>query len=158
VVDRLESNRAGEASHAFAVSDGSSPLGAPSTAPDPNEVPRLQEVGVGLELPRQDAFVERVQGAIGAALAAGGVTASDVAGRLAVSEATLRRRLREVGLSYQTLLDEIRYQLAERYLRQTDMDVAEVAFSLGFADPSSFGRAFKRWSGLTPLEFRRGGP
>lgn len=114
------------------------------------EVERMLE-----ELPRQDSFVARVQNTISNALARGDVTASEVAQRLAVSETTLRRRLREAEMTYQGLLDDVRFRLAQRYLRQTDMDVAEVAFSLGFSDPSSFGRAFKRWSGRTALEFRR---
>ena len=71
-----------------------------------------------------------------------------------MSGRTLQRRLSERGLSYQSLIDQARRQLAQRLLRETDYSLAEVAFMTGFAEQSSFTRAFKRWAGQTPRSYR----
>ncbi|MEJ7734633.1 MAG: AraC family transcriptional regulator [Polyangiaceae bacterium] len=76
------------------------------------------------------------------------------AARLAMSGRTLRRRLADEGTTYQKVIDEVRCELARRYLRSDDLAVGAVAFLLGFSEPSTFHRAFKRWTGKTPLEFR----
>ncbi len=77
-----------------------------------------------------------------------------VAQALHLSERTLQRRLHDEGSSFQRLLDDTRRDLAGQYLAQADMALLEVAYLLGFADPSNFYRAFKRWYRLTPSEFR----
>lgn len=77
-----------------------------------------------------------------------------VAQALHLSQRTLQRRLREEGTSYQQLLDDTRRELAEQYLGQVDLTLLEVAYLLGFADPSNFFRAFRRWFGETPGEYR----
>ena len=66
----------------------------------------------------------------------------------------MQRRLQEEGTSYQQLLDDTRRELAEQYLGQVDLTLLEVAYLLGFADPSNFFRAFRRWFGETPGEYR----
>jgi AraC-like DNA-binding protein len=78
-----------------------------------------------------------------------------VARRLAMSERTLRRRLEEEGTSFRELLDQTRAELARGYLRDPNLALSEVAFLLGFSEPSAFHRAFRRWTGQTPAEFRR---
>ncbi len=78
----------------------------------------------------------------------------DLAKRLGTTERTIRRRLDEQGTSYRELLDETRSELARSYIRDRRMPLAEVAFMLGFTDPSAFHRAFKRWTGTTPKSFR----
>lgn len=88
------------------------------------------------------------------ALSEGVPLLSDVAGHLGMSGRTLQRRLSELGYSYQTLVDESRRQLAERLLRQTDYSLVEIAFMTGFSEQSAFARAFKRWAGQTPRNFR----
>jgi AraC-like DNA-binding protein len=77
-----------------------------------------------------------------------------VAQTLHLSQRTLQRRLQEEGTSYQQLLDDTRRELAEQYLGQVDLTLLEVAYLLGFADPSNFFRAFRRWFGETPGEYR----
>lgn len=96
----------------------------------------------------------RVQSCVSRALSEGVPTISGVARQLGMSGRTLQRRLAEDGLSYQSLVDASRRQLAERLLRQTDYSLAEVAFMTGFAEQSSFTRAFKRWAGQTPRSYR----
>lgn len=77
-----------------------------------------------------------------------------VAQTLHLSQRTLQRRLQEEGTSYQQLLDDTRRELAEQYLGQVDLTLLEVAYLLGFADPSNFFRAFRRWFDETPGEYR----
>ena len=67
---------------------------------------------------------------------------------------TLQRRLQEEGSSFQQLLDDTRRDLAVQHLAQPDLAPLEIAYLLGFADPSNFYRAFKRWFGVTPGEYR----
>ena len=77
-----------------------------------------------------------------------------VAGALRMSTRTLQRRLQEEGNSFQQLLDETRRELALQYLGQPQLTLLEVAYLLGFADPSNFFRAFKRWFGMPPGQYR----
>lgn len=77
-----------------------------------------------------------------------------VAQALHLSQRTLQRRLQEEGTSYQQLLDDTRRELAEQYLGQVSLTLLEIAYLLGFADPSNFFRAFRRWFGETPGEYR----
>ena len=77
-----------------------------------------------------------------------------VAQSLHLSERSLQRRLDEEGTSFQQLLDDTRRTLAEQYLARADLALLEVAYLLGFADPSNFFRAFKRWFAITPGEYR----
>ena len=67
---------------------------------------------------------------------------------------TLSRRLEEFGTSFREIADEIRFEIAQQLLRQTSLDVGEIAASLGYARASAFTRAFRRWSGSTPTIWR----
>ena len=82
-------------------------------------------------------------------------TLETAATRLGVSARTLRRRLQEEGTTFQDTLDETRCELAKRHLGEDKLPLGEVAFLLGFSEPSAFHRAFKRWTGQTPLSYRR---
>jgi len=77
-----------------------------------------------------------------------------VAQALHLSQRTLQRRLQEEGTSFQSLLDDTRRELAEQYLAQPTMTLLQIAYLLGFADPSNFFRAFRRWFNVTPGEYR----
>lgn len=101
-----------------------------------------------------DSLPRRVQIRISRSLSEGVPTISDVAGHFGMSGRTLQRRLSESGDSFQSLVDEARRQLATRLLEETDYSLAEVAFMTGFAEQSSFTRAFKRWAGQTPRSYR----
>ncbi|NUO53986.1 MAG: helix-turn-helix domain-containing protein [Polyangiaceae bacterium] len=78
-----------------------------------------------------------------------------VAKKLKVTPRTLQRRLSDEGASYQTVLDELRADLADRYLETEGLSVTEVAFLLGYAEASSFARAYRRWKGTSPIQTRR---
>jgi len=79
-----------------------------------------------------------------------------VAGELNITAATLRRRLSEEGASYQGIKDQLRRDLAISYLSDSDRSVMDIALELGFSERSAFHRAFRKWTGASPGEFRRG--
>lgn len=81
--------------------------------------------------------------------------AGEIAERFALSERTLHRRLSEEGTRFSALVDKARYRRACQLLADRTMSVEAIAFTMGFAEPSSFSRAFKRWSGMGSLEYRR---
>ena len=72
-----------------------------------------------------------------------------------MSERTLRRRLREEGTSFSKVVTRVRRQLALKHLDSPDLTVSEIAYLLGFSDPTAFHRAFRSWESCTPLEYRR---
>ncbi|MEJ2602832.1 MAG: AraC family transcriptional regulator ligand-binding domain-containing protein [Gammaproteobacteria bacterium] len=79
----------------------------------------------------------------------------EVAGRLNISRRTLIRRLKREGTSYRRILDEVHRSLAHEYLVSTRWAVAEIGYRLGYQDAANFGRAFRRWYGMAPGEYRR---
>lgn len=83
-------------------------------------------------------------------------TMQQVADSMQMSVRTLRRRLADEGVVFEALADDARRVLAEELLHTTDMTVEDIAERLGYAEPSCFSRAFKRWSGLSPRHFRQG--
>jgi AraC-like DNA-binding protein len=78
-----------------------------------------------------------------------------VAKRLYRSRSTLQRQLSAEGTNYREILESTRRQLAEHYLRDGDHTLAQIAFMVGFADQSNFARAFKRWTGFSPGQYRK---
>ena len=75
---------------------------------------------------------------------------------LAVSTRTLTRRLQEEGVSFRQLLAEVREKLACAWLRESELSLHEVAYLLGYSEPSTFFRSFRKWTGHTPAAWRRG--
>lgn len=95
---------------------------------------------------------------LAALLSTGGehcLSASEAARQLALSERTLHRRLAEEGTRFSEMVDEARYRRARELLADRRMTIESIAFAVGFAEPSSFSRAFKRWSGMGAAQFRR---
>jgi AraC-like DNA-binding protein len=82
-------------------------------------------------------------------------TAATVARQLRMSARTLNRRLGSEGVTFGAIMDQLRHELALRYIGTRDMSLREVSSRLGFSHPESFHRAFKRWTGQTPLEYKR---
>ncbi len=81
-------------------------------------------------------------------------SASSVAQKLAISTRTLSRKLRDEDVAFAEILEETRASLARRYLAERDLPVSEIAWLLGYGEVSSFTHAFKRWTGMTPRQFR----
>ncbi len=78
-----------------------------------------------------------------------------VSGSLCVSERSLKRRLQEAGTHFQTLLDEARFQMAKNLIGEGKLPLQQISNALGFAEPAAFTRAFRRWAGCSPSQFRR---
>jgi AraC-like DNA-binding protein len=106
-------------------------------------------------LPAGEAPLARVRRVVAEELRLGTPSAATVAKRLHASVRSLQRLLAEHGTSFRDLVDELRRELAERYLAEPTISVTEAAFLLGFSEPSAFHRAFRRWRGTTPEAFRR---
>jgi AraC-like DNA-binding protein len=98
---------------------------------------------------------QRVRAALHEALPSGLMAMDIVSRKLAVSKRTLQRRLEDEGTSYLTVLRHTRESLARHYLQHTAVPIAEIAFLLGFGEPSSFFRAFRDWTGQSPEALRR---
>jgi AraC-like DNA-binding protein len=107
------------------------------------------------KIPTGARFSQRVRACVRSMLPLGGLTADSVAAQFCMSNRTLRRRLKEEATSYQEILDDVRAELSCHYLAKEKRGIDEVAFLLGFSDPSAFTKAFRRWTGRTPAEFVR---
>jgi AraC-like DNA-binding protein len=79
----------------------------------------------------------------------------ELAAEMSMTPATMRRRLNEEGESYQSIKDQLRRDLAISYLSHSNRSVMDIALELGFAERSAFHRAFRKWTGASPAEFRR---
>ncbi len=78
----------------------------------------------------------------------------EVASEMHMSSRTLKRKLQQLGTSYQKLLDELREGRAVEYLAQSGRSVDGIALALGYSDASNFARAFRRWTGKSPSDYR----
>ena len=105
--------------------------------------------------PTENRFVVSVRTAIGNAMKDGEPKVTDVAAAISVSVRTLQRRLGEAGVDYRALVDDIRHELALRYLKDRRHTLSDVAYLLGYSEISAFSRAFRRWTGSTPSDHRR---
>ncbi len=96
----------------------------------------------------------RIEAYVGTALQSGNCSVDHCAARLGLSSRSLQKRLTELGLSFSNVVDEQRVILAKQALRQSEGTLDQIALSLGYSDQTCFGRAFKRWTGLTPRAWR----
>ena len=81
-------------------------------------------------------------------------SAESVAASIGMSVRTFHRRLAEEGVAFKAMLDETRFPIASEYLQNTQLGIEEIASRCGYGDVSNFRKAFKRWSELSPSEFR----
>lgn len=105
-------------------------------------------------LPAGVTRLDRVRSVLLAELRGGEPNVADVARRLSMSSRSLQRYLQQEGTTLQEVLRQLREDLARRHLAEQRESIAEIAFVLGFSDVSTFHRAFKRWTGQTPLAYR----
>lgn len=103
----------------------------------------------------KDDIVSRVKRAILQLLPSGKCNKQRVAGELAMSANGLQQKLAARETSFQDLLHQIRHSLALDYMEQARVSITEMSFMLGFSDTSSFTRAFRRWTGKSPRDYRR---
>ncbi len=97
----------------------------------------------------------KVRHAVSRRLMHGAPKISDIARELSMGERTLQRQLKKSGTSFRVLVEQARTDLAEKYVRRSDLDLIDISFLLGFSDQTSFNRAFKRWFGESPNAFRQ---
>jgi AraC-like DNA-binding protein len=107
------------------------------------------------EMPREDDFLASIRRAIAESIRDGRPDIGDVAKKSAMSPRTLQRRLKEYGSDFKKLTDDTRRRFAINYLRDGKNTLTQIAFLLGYSEVSAFNRAFKRWTGSTPLDYRR---
>lgn len=107
------------------------------------------------QLTRTRSLRERVTQLLGPLLNGREPDLEEVAARLKLPTWTLRRKLAEEGTQFRAILNDTRRDLAMIYIRDTDLAFGEIAYLLGFASAEAFQRAFKRWSGQPPGEYRR---
>jgi AraC-like DNA-binding protein len=132
-----------------------SALATPLTTADPNLLALLlPEAEARRARPAPEQLVaDQVRRALAAALCQDDAQLEAIGKRLGMTGRSLQRRLKDEGTSFQAVRDESRKHLADRYLAR-GMSFAEISFVLGFSEPSAFFRAFKRWTGLTPVQRR----
>jgi AraC-like DNA-binding protein len=118
------------------------------------ELRRLAESMAAAPAPA-DELLALVRQQIQRRLRAGNVSIQAVAAALDLSERTLQRRLGESGVTFNELVERMRLELSRRYLRQDHLSLTEIGYLLGYSELSAFSRAFRRWTGVSPIEFRR---
>ncbi|MBA4286475.1 MAG: AraC family transcriptional regulator [Xanthomonadaceae bacterium] len=132
-------------------------IAAPLRQPDP-ALHALLDAQARAQLARlspADDFERRLRETIAAGLRGGDATLASCAARLNCSSRTLQRRLDAAGSSFQQALDDTRRRLAESWLGDPRLKLAEVAQLLGYTDQAAFTRAFQRWTGSAPGQWRK---
>ena len=109
-------------------------------------------------LPPDEGPLVELQRFVAAALPEGAPRVGDAARALGTSARSLQRRLRQEGLTWSGLVDDVRLGMARVHLADPGVSLVEVAFLLGFSDQSAFTRAYRRWTGETPAAARRARP
>jgi AraC-like DNA-binding protein len=99
-------------------------------------------------------ILNQVRAAIFECLPEGSVNAERIAIQLHMSSRTLQRRLDEEGMSFRSVLNDVRQSLALRYVQDKTLSLTEISYLLGFSEPSSFTRAFRGWTGSKPSQAR----
>jgi AraC-like DNA-binding protein len=108
-----------------------------------------------LGLPRGGDTLAKLRALIARQLSEGELMLEPLAAQLGMSTRTLQRKLKDAGLGFTQLVDDVRQELAERYLADPGLDLNDLAFLLGFSEQSAFQRAFKRWRGESPGAYRK---
>jgi len=108
----------------------------------------MLEAQHGADLPAQ------VRSVLRTALLTGHAKAEQIAALFSMHPRTLARHLEACGTQYQVLVDEVSFEISRQMLEGSVMDIAQITQALGYADPSAFTRAFRRWSGTTPAQWR----
>lgn len=107
------------------------------------------------EMPPVDGLLTSVRRAIAESMRHGDPTLTQVARRLALGPRTLQRHLEQDGTTFKRLVDDTRRQFSLRYLRDPKHTLTDIAYLLGYSEVSAFNRAFRRWTGSTPTDYRR---
>lgn len=107
------------------------------------------------EMPQEDSLFAAIRKAVAEAMRDGDPKLARVAKKMAMGSRTLQRRLKEYGFDFKKLVEDTRQRFAVNYLKDRKNSLTEIAFLLGYSELSAFNRAFKRWTGSTPLDYQR---
>jgi AraC-like DNA-binding protein len=118
----------------------------------------LEERINGMRGHSDSAFADDIQRRLRAQLTSNRCTAEDISQLLEMHRRTLNRRLKKRDLDYRTICDEVRFEIARQLLKDTQIPLVEIAATLGYSEASAFSRAFRRWSGRSPLAWRTAQP
>jgi AraC-like DNA-binding protein len=137
----------------FEKSDMSVPLPTAS-----KELARRSDEVIIAHLARldRDDVVRQVEACIIELLPTGNCNRNKIASRLNMSPRSLLNKLEQRNTSYKEVLENLRSALAQQYIEQQDMSITDITFLLGFSDTSGFSRAFRRWTGQSPTDYRTG--
>ena len=125
--------------------------------PVPGADPRTRrQLEAKVEAATATDLLVRLHRALRLLLLAGEGSGDHVAQQLSMHRRTLHRRLRAQGTTFQQVLDGVRWEISRQLLGNTKLSLSEVASAAGYADTSTFVRAFHRWSGTTPVKWREG--
>ncbi len=102
----------------------------------------------------KDNIVARVKTEILKQLSSGKVTDASVAEAINIAQRSLQRKLQRENTTFRSIFNDLRKELAQKYLQDSNMNLIDIAFNLGFGEYSSFSRAFKNWTGVTPSAYR----
>jgi AraC-like DNA-binding protein len=105
----------------------------------------------------QQSMIEQARSQVNLSLLQGEPVLEEVADKLGLSSWSLQRRLREEGSSFTALVDQVRCEMATHYLQQKQLPISEMALLLGYSEVSAFSRAFRRWFGISPRQWRQEG-
>jgi AraC-like DNA-binding protein len=105
-------------------------------------------------LPASTSHTDRVRQVVAQVLREGPTTLGDIARSMHASPRTVQRWLRGEGTTFRRIVDDVRRELALFYLDSPDLSVTEIAFLLGFTEPSGFRRTHQRWTGMSPVRSR----
>lgn len=129
-------------------------LQQPVVGADPKQRRLLQEQIDQLESQYIDDLAEQVRRVLPPALLTQHASADQVAALFSITQRTMHRRLHVCGTSFQQLTDESSFEISQQLLENSLMQLSQIAETLDYADGSSFTRAFRRWSGMTPSVWR----
>ena len=114
----------------------------------------MQSANQHMELLEKRDLIIEVRNQVGALLESGDISLESISQQLDMSPRQLRHQLNLAGTSLQRIINQYRKSLSRQLLSQTDETIAEIVYLTGFSEPSTFYRAFKRWEGMTPIEYR----
>jgi len=103
----------------------------------------------------QQSLVDQARAQVHLMLMKGEPVLEDVAEKMGMSSWSLQRRLRDENLSFSALVDKVRCEMATHYLQQKQLPISEMALLLGYSEVSAFSRAFRRWFGISPRQWRQ---
>jgi AraC-like DNA-binding protein len=129
-------------------------LSVPTASAPVHEAVKERASAMISQMPPRPSYVDRVRQTTTRALGEGAVSLRIVAERLDTSPRTLQRRLQENGTTFDTVLEEVQRELAMHLVASGELPIGEVAHRVGFLDPCSFSRAFRRWTQSSPSNYR----